>query len=767
MVTVGLKNFRTYTENPEDPEGFFRFKFEPGINLLRGVSGVGKSTIFHAISWCLFKKPANGNSPLFKSSAKSPTTVSIQLENTTITRVTPGSMLTVSLGDVVMEGEEAQAHIYGIYGGEDMWKTCNYIQQGYTNPFMSGELSDSQRWDVLYSLALGPDTGGTTIEKIKNILRVRLDALSRAHISGTGELTAITSFHQSEKEKLKIIDEELATLGGSSPGPGILEDLRRAEALPPTTCMVQLKLKRADIEDRITTTTSQLRTLEHRLREVDEERDSKTRDLRRDYEKCEKHCKTLRDKIQTAETLARKRSWVGGILKSICNSDPLEKFVDTIQCQSFADLQGRVCKLVGGIVWLASTLKTYSMEELTSPPDVILSALREAEKSKYPITCPGCKDHLVVSFDRGGKIACTLGHEKASGNPPSYYQTLLSHSERWSRESPSFRDLLCKFKESPVRAEKLAEFSSIPPSTITLDALRAEPEDLGRIEETLAESEIELVSIRDRLGGINTLCDQTSREVTGEIRKLDRTRASLEADLVGVNKEIRDGEYTEQVWQRLDKHNITKSDNIREKIRALERISYLHQQKEPVAARLLELEEKRLSTEKTLGKTTEDMVTARKLLEKIMEVESDVLIGSISQIEGAANEFLENCFDYPLTLKLGTERESKSTKTKKHTFTINVVTGKTDGALVARSLEGFSGGERDRISLSLTMAITNFSQFPLLLLDECISSLSSDLKDITIRALRQHAKNTNKTIILVCHDAVDGLFDNVCDLEKV
>jgi ABC-type lipoprotein export system ATPase subunit len=49
----------------------------------------------------------------------------------------------------------------------------------------------------------------------------------------------------------------------------------------------------------------------------------------------------------------------------------------------------------------------------------------------------------------------------------------------------------------------------------------------------------------------------------------------------------------------------------------------------------------------------------------------------------------------------------------------------------------------------------------MIILDECISSLDTELRDKVIRALRLRAKSANKTVVLVCHDALEGLFDNV------
>ena len=55
-----LKNFKSHENTSID--------FNPGITVIVGENGAGKSTIFEAISYALFKKTTSGQNNLVKSS---------------------------------------------------------------------------------------------------------------------------------------------------------------------------------------------------------------------------------------------------------------------------------------------------------------------------------------------------------------------------------------------------------------------------------------------------------------------------------------------------------------------------------------------------------------------------------------------------------------------------------------------------------------------------------------------------------------------------
>lgn len=70
-----------------------------------------------------------------------------------------------------------------------------------------------------------------------------------------------------------------------------------------------------------------------------------------------------------------------------------------------------------------------------------------------------------------------------------------------------------------------------------------------------------------------------------------------------------------------------------------------------------------------------------------------------------------------------------------------------------------SGGETDRLSFALTVALACAAHSPFVLLDECFSSLDDETQDLCFSALRKYLPG--KTIINVCHSSVTGAHDDL------
>jgi DNA repair exonuclease SbcCD ATPase subunit len=148
-------------------------------------------------------------------------------------------------------------------------------------------------------------------------------------------------------------------------------------------------------------------------------------------------------------------------------------------------------------------------------------------------------------------------------------------------------------------------------------------------------------------------------------------------------------------------------------------------------------------------------------LNKILdETEEEIFESTIATITDKVNELLENIFDQNpprLIVKNEVKKTAKTSRDIQFFFaTTNDNVSQSDSI---RGITTYSGGEADRLSLAFTCAATGFSDCPLLFLDECISSLDTELRDKVIRTLRTVVKE--KFVIVVCHDTVDGLFDSV------
>ncbi len=74
-----------------------------------------------------------------------------------------------------------------------------------------------------------------------------------------------------------------------------------------------------------------------------------------------------------------------------------------------------------------------------------------------------------------------------------------------------------------------------------------------------------------------------------------------------------------------------------------------------------------------------------------------------------------------------------------------------------------SGGEADRVSLALTLAMCRLSKSPILMLDESLSTLDTTTKEMAIKAMTHFTQNLGKTIIVIDHAAIQGNFDNTVE----
>jgi exonuclease SbcC len=151
-----------------------------------------------------------------------------------------------------------------------------------------------------------------------------------------------------------------------------------------------------------------------------------------------------------------------------------------------------------------------------------------------------------------------------------------------------------------------------------------------------------------------------------------------------------------------------------------------------------------------------EYASATLLKEVILEAESISMINIISSINTHAQTFLDEFFsDHPISVQLQPFKESK-TKNKPQ---INL-------AIEYRGMEAdvgmLSGGELARVTLAYTLALAEIYNTPIIMLDECTSSLDQDLTTEVMDCVR--TQFGDKLIISVCHQVIKGMFDNVIEL---
>lgn len=140
-----------------------------------------------------------------------------------------------------------------------------------------------------------------------------------------------------------------------------------------------------------------------------------------------------------------------------------------------------------------------------------------------------------------------------------------------------------------------------------------------------------------------------------------------------------------------------------------------------------------------------------------IETQCSTLESVVSIINSNLNNISNSLFENECIVNLSLHKMTKATKTVKPNVNFSI----TYKGIKYEQLNYMSGGEVDRVSLAIIMGFNTLSSFPLILLDENLAHLDCDTTDNAVKVIK---KNTNKSVIIVAHDSVEGNYDNVVEL---
>jgi DNA repair exonuclease SbcCD ATPase subunit len=168
-----------------------------------------------------------------------------------------------------------------------------------------------------------------------------------------------------------------------------------------------------------------------------------------------------------------------------------------------------------------------------------------------------------------------------------------------------------------------------------------------------------------------------------------------------------------------------------------------------------------------ISRLVKDEIECRKLYasvtllkEKILEAESIAMLNVISSINTHTQGYLETFFpDNPISVKLVPFKETKSGKTVTRKPQINL---EIEYKGMEADINMLSGGELSRVILSFALALGEMFNTPMMLLDECTSSLDQDLTGVVMEGIRDHFPG--KLVLIIAHQVVKGQFDKVIQI---
>ena len=295
-------------------------------------------------------------------------------------------------------------------------------------------------------------------------------------------------------------------------------------------------------------------------------------------------------------------------------------------------------------------------------------------------------------------------------------------------------------------------------------------ENIDRQKNTIQD--LEKITASD----VNKSIDCSSDEIRSIIEEQKQYRdkiTSIDEQKSGIIKEIKEIDMylsENKEASNLDHEDVVKSITLKE-----EEIKVLEKDLETHTSNLQKIEkykqyqkdqqiynswiEKKKILEKQEQKDRLKYASSTLLLEKILEAESIAITNIITSINTHAQLYLD-CFfpDNPISVKLLSFKESKKANIQSKPQ-INI-------AIEYKGMEcdisSLSGGELARVVLSFTLALAEMFNTPLIMLDECTSSLDEELSTTIINGLKENF--SNKLVIVISHQNICGLYDRILSI---
>ena len=172
-----------------------------------------------------------------------------------------------------------------------------------------------------------------------------------------------------------------------------------------------------------------------------------------------------------------------------------------------------------------------------------------------------------------------------------------------------------------------------------------------------------------------------------------------------------------------------------------------------------ELELKVTTLRIQLSDLREELTLSEKFKSHIIHAEALAVRHLLDTINGHVQTYLDKFFkNDQLLVKINTEKQIKSgrglTKTQ---ITLNM---EYKGYPI--ELVNLSGGEISRLNLAFVLAMSEIFKSPILMLDECMSTLDPDNCINILNTIREEYKG--KLVLMIHHQITEGLFDTVIEL---
>jgi DNA repair exonuclease SbcCD ATPase subunit len=769
-----------------------------GTHLIKGQSGTGKSTIFQAIYWVLY-----GSFQRIYNNTASKTQkcfVRLTFPNLEIYRQKRPELLRVIYNGKTTEDDVAQEIINNTFGVRDVWKSCCYIEQKDQCLLLTSNNSD--KMDILNALSFNNDNPDVYIEKIDNRLTEK-----------TNEYMILQEIFDLECKKFSediARDKVDKSLKRSTDQLDKLKDNLKLYELESTNLSVKL-----NEQQRL---RGVFETLKLRSDKFMNEKSVLLEKMRgqRDQQQLEGELDNVKSMIinksirENNMNNVKKRDQIRETLRTFGTNDNIQRIDQSQLSQAYALEQeylrnSRTCQSLG-INYNQKDielLKERINYQLTIQPQLLLHEQINQMKKKlndfnsipasvsqdsidqmqYQITvlqnsqdiikCPRCNSSLryvkgqlsnsdqmpVTSQDINNAIddLTKLKYDKYLYD--QYQITLTTLKQLEDRYISSYGPSSFEIKEKSLDQAALYQLHR------TLDMLNTkviEFPDYQRLErnyqyQTLKDQEQELTRI---------ILDQPQADVDMSETNLESIKLKLQYEL----NELRScRQHLDYLCTQIDETSGLLTDVTQKLDLSIEGQIEVNMRSQ-VETRLIidtnklieNFQQRQVHLTETRNRLVvlyQEMIGLKDLKQLALEVECNALQETVDSINLCISDIVSYLFDDPMTIRLSLFKTVKKDKKMKPTvnFEISYKGGTYD------SLRDLSGGEQDRISIAVTLALSRLSNCKILIFDETMDSLNAQIKDQCLKQIRKNI-DPDRIVFFVAPDGIEGCFDNVINV---
>ncbi len=784
-MKVTLENFRSWAKKTVDFD-------DDSLILLSGASGCGKSTILNAIFFALTGEGRN-----ILTHGKSSCKVTLEFNNLTISRSKRPNRLLVQKNGKDYEDDVGQAIINKAFG--PLYGQCSYIQQDARNTFLY--MSPTEKLEFLETFGFQSIDIASKKEEIKDLLKKRQDSLTKltSSLETTKDLFDSLPTPKQSKFPLKVDDSEIlstiekyAKLDSDLQAKEKKLSFQLSEQKANRELQKNLESQLAKIQEKKNETLQQIKAYkevlsknnynEKKYKEIKEEL-QKVQKFRENAER-KKEYETLKKTVEEQEReelkeVEHKRTEISTrlwndldeagtrenieLLKSMLedslflheNSFSTEKqdllSVTTKEVKRLEDERqelrtkiqeltntytcpccSKLLKMENGSLIQARLTSSSDREETAKKLENVERKLAKLQKDAKSLTVQSNTEQEINE-----RINSINSSNEEPLSPPEDLEEQIKEWQTYLDEN-----LLLEKELKKLQKTKLSSFLTEQKKRLSVleEKLTQEDMEMPDKDESVLQQDLMDMERSKSEHQTNSVLLKRSEEV---LKTLDKEEDDISASFSKIT--LKDEKDIKEELDRIQE-KFQKVRSINEKISEYQKNKGVHDQWKEVKKTVerLEKEEKEAQL---------DLASISSLRDKVMRAESMFLQHIIDKLAKSTNSILEHFYpDEPMTITLNTFKQVK--KDSKPQINMEIFYKGQEFDLLE-----LSGGERDRLDLALTIALSHTFDSPLLMLDECISSLDAVNFTNVLEFLKEN--NTFKHILLVSHQASEGVFDKV------